>query len=405
MESVSSVVIVGAGLAGDSAAAELRSLGYTGRLVIIGDEPERPYDRPPLSKAALLNHEEEAKVYLRAPAWYEENRVELMLNDACVAIDTARHELTLQSGAIVKYSKLLIATGARPRRLPMLEDCGAPVLYLRSLADARQLRNFLKPGANVAIVGGGVIGMEVAATAAQLGCSVTVIEAQERIMARSVSAAVSSFLTDRHAKEGVRVLANARIAGEKSGGGKIVLESGETVTPDVIIAGIGAQPNAELAEAAGLRVEDGIVVDRYTRTSDPDVHAAGDVTRFDSEGKLARAEHWRHAIDQALVSAHVMLGKDTHYVEQPWVWSDQYDLNIQIFGEAQGDSEVIRGAQAEGAFVAFAMRNGRVVGATAVNQAKHKRALAALVHARANVPAEQLADPAGDLKALAAQFK
>jgi 3-phenylpropionate/trans-cinnamate dioxygenase ferredoxin reductase subunit len=231
----------------------------------------------------------------------------------------------------------------------------------------------------------------------------------DRVMARSVSPSVSRFIADYHRKKGVHVLTDVKITGvaAKDGRAVISLDGSTVLEADVLIAGIGAEPATELAQAAGLRVDDGIIVDRYTRTSDPDIHAAGDVARFESvrHERFVRTEHWRHAIDQAVAAAHVMLGGNDHYEEQPWVWSDQYDLNIQITGEGNGESEVVRGKMEDGAFIAFQLREGYLVGAIAINQPRFKKPISDLVAAHAAVDADVLADPATDLKKLAALAK
>jgi NADPH-dependent 2,4-dienoyl-CoA reductase/sulfur reductase-like enzyme len=401
---VSRIVIIGGGLAGDTAAATLREVGFTGTVTLVSDEPHRPYDRPPLSKAVLTS-DEATSVFFHDEAWYQENNVALVLGDAAERLNRAAHTVTLASGRVLAYDKLLIATGTRARRLPMLEGLGSRLFYLRTLAEAEALRQALTPGASVAIVGAGVIGLEVAASAIGRGCSVTVIEAVDRLMARSVSPSVSQFLAEYHRAKGVRMLCNARLtaAAIEAEGAVLTLATGERVEADVVIAGIGAQPVTELAQAAGLAVDDGILVDASSRTNDPDIHAAGDVTRFDSVAfrRSWRTEHWRHAIDQAAVAARVMAGQHAVYEDRPWVWSDQYDLNIQIVGEGMGEAEVIRGDLAQARFIAFQLRDGRLAGAVSVNQPRFRRPIEDLVAARATPDPAQLADPAVDLKKLA----
>jgi 3-phenylpropionate/trans-cinnamate dioxygenase ferredoxin reductase subunit len=396
------IVIIGAGLAGDTAGAELRAAGWAGHIVLIADDGERPYDRPPLSKAVLLSETAEPKIFFRAPSWYDENRIELRLDDPAASIDTQAHQVTLASGARVDYTKLLIATGARARKLPLLDAHDVPVHYLRSLADAQHLRAGLVPDANVVVIGGGVIGLEVAATAVQRGCKVTVIEGLERIMARSVSKRVSDYIFDYHHGKGAKIFCGVKLASVQDQAGVILLEDGTRLEADLVVVGIGAVPNTELAEAGGIIVRDGIVVDRFTRTNVPDVFAAGDVTRFEHGEIFARAEHWRHAIDQATVAAQVMAGKETPYHEQAWLWTDQYDLNVQVTGSGQGDTEVLRGDVAKHAFTVFQLRAGHIVGAISVNQAKFKRAIAALVYGQAEIDPAVLADETVDLKMLAA---
>jgi 3-phenylpropionate/trans-cinnamate dioxygenase ferredoxin reductase subunit len=406
---IGNIVIIGGGLAGDTATAALREAGYTGGLQLVSDELHRPYDRPPLSKAALLTPDDAQKIHFRPESWYAENNVDLILGDGAAKLDPAAHQVTLQSGRVLAYDKLLIATGTRARRLRLLEATGAPVFYLRSLDDCEALRPLLKPGAKIAIIGAGVIGMEVAATANALGCDVSVIELAPRVMARSVSPAVSEFIAAYHREKGVDIRCGAKITGMHCVNGRAVLEleGGIRLEPDAVIAGIGAEPITELAQEGGLRVEDGILIDRFTRTSHPDIHAAGDVARFESvaHGQHIRAEHWRHAIDQATIAAHAMLGAQTPYEERPWVWSDQYDLNIQITGEGAGETEIFRGRPETKSFTAFQLRDGRITGAISVNQAKWKRPIAELVHNHAKIAPALLADPDTDLKKLASAIE
>ncbi len=405
MTDINRIVIVGAGLAGDTAASVLREIGYGGAVTIVGDEPHRPYDRPPLSKAALLSADAAANAFLHAESWYRDKNITLTLGDAAVRIDPAARLVTLRSGAELNYDRLLLATGARPRRLRMLEPLGSLIYYLRTLDDSAVLREILKPAARVLVVGAGVIGLEIAASASTLGCEVTVVEVAERVMARSVSPSVSRFAAQYHGSRGVRVACDARISRVASHEGRAVveLEGGERLEADAVIAGVGAEPVTELAQAAGLRVDDGILVDRHTRTSDPNIHAAGDVARFESvrHQRHVRTEHWRHAVDQAPIAARAMAGGSESYIEQPWVWSDQYDLNIQMTGECHGDVEIIRGSADAAPFVAFQLRDGRIVGAISVNQPRLKKPIADLVAAQAIVDPSALSDPGADLKRLA----
>jgi NADPH-dependent 2,4-dienoyl-CoA reductase/sulfur reductase-like enzyme len=396
---------VGAGLAGDTAASTLREIGYDGAITMVGDEPHRPYDRPPLSKGALLSADAAVNVFFRPESWYQTNKVTLNLGDPAVRIAPDARSVTLRSGAELSYDRLLIATGARPRRLAALDPLGSLVFYLRTLEDSAALRTALNPSARIIVVGAGVIGLEIAASAATLGCEVTVIELAERVMARSVSPTVSRFAETYHQGRGVRILCGAKISRAAVENGHAVIEfaGGERLEADAIIAGVGAEPVTELARDAGLIVNDGVVVDRYTRTSASGIHAAGDVTRFESIRRecLTRSEHWRHAIDQAVVAARVMAGQEGSYIEKPWVWSDQYDLNIQITGECLGETEIIRGSTEAASFVAFQVRGGRLVGAIAVNQPRLKKPIADLVAAEIAVDASVLADPATDLRKLA----
>jgi 3-phenylpropionate/trans-cinnamate dioxygenase ferredoxin reductase subunit len=405
---VNAIVIIGAGLSGDTAAAALRTAGFQGSITLVSDEPHRPYDRPPLSKAALISADEAQKIFFHPATWYEEKNIVLVLGDRAAHVDPRAHSVTLTSGRSLSYDKLLIATGTRARRLRLLENAGASIFYLRTLDDSEALRSLLKPGARLAIIGAGVIGMEVAASAVSLGCQVSVIELADRVMARSVSPTASRFLTEYHRREGVQILCGVKIigVGVYEGRAAIELDGGTRIEADAVAAGVGAEPVTELAQEAGLRVEDGIIVDRHTRTSDPDIHAAGDVARFHSQrqGRHIRAEHWRHAIEQANIAALAMLGDKTPYEERPWVWSDQYELNIQITGEGNGEVEVVRGRPEDGRFTIFQLQAGRLVGAVTVNQSKFKRQIAELVDAQPTLDPAVLADPSTDLNKLVADL-
>lgn len=397
------MVIIGAGLAGDAAAGALREAGYTGQIVLIGDEAHRPYDRPPLSKAALQSAD--ARVFLRDEAWYADNQVTLTLGDRVEAIDRAGKTIRLASGASIAYDKLLIATGTRVRTLPEIEGAPVPVRYLRTLDDAAALRGDMGPGKRIVFIGAGVIGLEAAASAASLGCKVTVIEGLDRAMARCLTPSLSAFMHQVHHAKGVELILDAKITGVTpagDGAAAVELADGRRVLADAIVAGVGVIPNTELAEAAGLEVSDGIVVDAHARTSDPDIFAAGDVARFPRrDGSLGRVEQWRHAIDHAVAAAHAMLGQPSDYREEAWFWSDQFDLNIQVTGRPSAAQEVVRGEMGEAGFIVFHLDDGRIVGATSVNQPRFRKPIGELVSARAAIDPTVLADPGTDLKALA----
>lgn len=396
------MVIIGAGLAGDAACGALREGGYTGQIVLIGDEAHRPYDRPPLSKAALQSAD--ARVFLRDEAWYADNGVLLTLGDRVEAIDRAGKMVRLSSGSSIAYDKLLIATGTRVRTLPELEGAPVPVRYLRTLDDAAALRGDIGPDRRIVFIGAGVIGLEAAASAATLGCKVTVIEGLERAMARCLTPSLSAFMHQVHHAKGVELILDARVTGVAPADGAAIVElaDGRRVAADTIVAGVGVIPNVELAVEAGLEVQDGIIVDAHARTSDPDIFAAGDVARFPCrDGSLARVEQWRHAIDHAVAAAHAMLGQPSAYREEAWFWSDQFDLNIQVTGRPSASQEVVRGEMGEAGFIVFHLEDGRLVGATSVNQPRFRKPIGELVSAQAQIDAAVLADPETDLKALA----
>lgn len=399
------MIIVGGGLAGDSAAAELREQGWSGRIVLISDENWRPYDRPPLSKGILLGSEDAEHCYFRPAHWYQDNDIELVLGDPAVSLDPVGRQVTLASDKRYTYAKLLLAMGSRAKRLPFLDSSPLSLHYLRSLDDAHRIRAQVQAKRRIAIIGGGVIGLEAASSLAQAGCEVTVIEAQARVMARCVSPEVSRFLQTCHEQRGVQIRCGVELAGEQVQAGSLLLVSGDPIAADLVLVGVGTVPNCELAEQAGLAVDDGIIVDVSTRTSDANIHAAGDVARFETGGRHVRAEHWQHATDQAVIAARTMLEQPTAYAPVPWFWSDQYDLNIQVTGRVKGDAEVLRGSFEDASFVQFHLERGAVIGAIAVNQGKWKRAIRKLVECGAQPALEDLADPAINLKKLAARLE
>ena len=366
------IIIVGAGQAGLKAAETLRQKGYEGGLILIGDEPFFPYQRPPLSKAYLKGEMEAERLCLRPPAWFETAVLDFRKGVRVAAIDPGPHEVQLEGGERLAYSKLLIATGTRARDLP-IEGAHLPgVFTLRTMADIAPIREALEIAENVAIVGGGYIGMEFAAVAAGFGKTVTVIEACSRILERSVAPEISDYLQDLHRSHGVRLQLGtgvARIAGDTAAGG-VVLASGETVPAGLVLIAVGAEPVTELAGAAGLRVEGGIVVDEACRTSAPDIHAAGDCTVFPSAryGRMIRLESVQNACDQARAAAAAMLGEDVCYDPVPWFWSDQYDVKLQIAGLSQGyDRTEIGGAPEEGSFALSYFAGDRLLAVDTVN--------------------------------------
>jgi NADPH-dependent 2,4-dienoyl-CoA reductase/sulfur reductase-like enzyme len=414
---VDSIVIVGSGLAGVTAAGTLREAGFTGRVILVGAEPELPYDRPPLSKSVLVHDEFEALVAshlptdlaLRAPdnialrpaGWYEQHQIELRLGTQVTSIDGAAHRILLADGSALEYSRLIVVTGSRPRRLPAVETGHVPVAYLRTLRDAVQLRRHLKPGARIVLLGGGVIGMEVAASAVLRECQVTVVELAARIMARALPAAISDYLASYHRAKGVE-LRLATLAGAQSSGDipGLKLQDGSVLPADLIVVGIGVVPDMDLAQASGLRCDDGIVVDAYGATSVPDIYAAGDAVRYPDEffGRPMRSENWMHAQNQAIVVAKNVLGAGVRYAHVPHMWSDQYDLKIQVSGRYEAPSHVRRGDIARNKFMLLHLDGERVVGATGINEARDMKYAQRLIEARTAVAPAQLADPAFNLK-------
>ena len=404
------LVIVVGGRAGACAAATLRTEGFIGRIVLVGDEVEAPYNRPPLSKDVITGKAGAVDDLVFPAAFYAERGIQLVLGDGAAEIDPVRGEVRLASGRSLAYDRLLLATGARPRTLLLDADSACRVHYLRTAQDARLIAERLRERPRVAIIGGGVIGLEVAASAVSLGCEVTVIEAGERVMARVIPGEIAACLVESHAERGVRVLTCVKpvaIAGMDDRPTAVVLEGGESVAADLVIAGIGVTPETGLARAAGLAVEDGIVTDELCRTSDPQIFAAGDAARFSHplfERKL-RVESWQHAERHAQAAARNLLGREQPYGEVPWMWSDQYDLNLQAVGLLDDADELVtRGRWEDGALIVFALRQGRLRGAAGVGRegaaGRDIRLAQLMIESGVAVMAAVVADPSIKLKSL-----
>ncbi|GJH21441.1 FAD-dependent oxidoreductase [Caballeronia novacaledonica] len=368
-----SYVIVGAGQAGRRAAETIKDLRPHADVLIIGDEDFLPYDRPALSKQILLDEAEEKVAFVRSREFYESVGIRLLLGRSVVSIDRPAHCVHLSDGSVVAFEKLLLTTGSRARRLACPIKEGAQVHYLRSLADARALRKEMRGGRRIAILGGGFIGLEVSAAARSLNCDVTVIEPQERLLKRSLPDAVGSSIQRLHLSKGVRFLLGRIPLSVTTSGrhrGVVELDSGE-VLADVVIAGVGSQPNIELAESAGLEVENGIVIDSRCRTADPDIFAAGDVTVHFSKfhGRRVRVEAWQVAEYQSVIAAKNMLGDGQDYDETPWLWSDQYDWNVQALGSFDIPGEIhLRGSKDTNCFSVWNIgAQGAVLAVAAVN--------------------------------------
>jgi len=399
------IVIIGAGQSGAQAVASLRTEGFAGSIVMVGDEPFAPYQRPPLSKAYLMGTMERERLFLKPDAFYREANCELVLGVAATGIDRSTNHVRLADGRALAYDKLLIATGSRVRRIrcPGAELQG--VHYLRSIADVDALRAVLEPGKKLAIVGGGYIGLEVAAVAAKRGIDVTVFEAMDRVMARAVSTPISDFYERIHRAAGVQILLDTGVeAFEGQGRLEGVRAKGRSYAADVALVGIGIVPNDELAREAGLGCEDGIVVDeRSNATGDPAIFAAGDCTRhIGREGTALRLECVQNAIDQAKHAALCMVGKPNTYREVPWFWSDQYDLKLQIAGLTRpSDHIVVRGNPEARKFAVFHLRDGFVAAVEAVNAAPEYLVGRKLIADGARVAPERLADTSIPMKSIA----
>ncbi len=403
------VVVVGAGHAGGHAVSTLRSVGFAGAIVLIGDEPYLPYERPPMSKQFLAGELEQERTYLKPEAYYGEKDIDLRLGTTATAIDRAAKTVALGSGAEVGYDKLLLATGSSVRRLDCPGADLAGIHYLRTIDDVLAIRRELKPGARLVIVGGGYIGLEVAAVAARAGAGVTVLEAQDMVMNRVVAPVVSEFYRRAHEAEGVTILTGTAVSafeGPASGGGRaerVVCADGTVLEADLVVVGVGILPNTALAEAAGLDVDNGICVDEFARTADASVFAAGDATNHPNNllGRRLRLESVQNAVSQATAAANAMYGEARAYEEVPWFWSDQYDLKLQIVGLSDpGDEVIVRGDPASGAFSAVYLRDGAVAALNAINNRRDFMHAKKLIAERRKVDAQALADPETPLKSL-----
>jgi 3-phenylpropionate/trans-cinnamate dioxygenase ferredoxin reductase subunit len=409
---VEQIVIVGAGRAGAFAAATLRQEGFTGRVIMVGEESIPPYDRPPLSKDVLIGKAVPIDGLIFRREFYSENTIDLRLGDPAVRLDVKLRQIELRSGESLKYDRLLLATGSSPRKLSWDADSVSRLHYLRTAADAQAIAQRLKASRRVAIIGGGVIGFEVAASARSLGCEVSIIEAAPQIMARMIPSEMAVYLVGYHKERGVRVLTSARpsaVQGDGTTPHAVLLEDGRSIEADLVIVGVGVTPEVELARSGGLTVENGIVTDAYCLTSGTDVYAAGDAARFFHPlfGRVLRLEAWRHAERHGQVAALNMLGRAVEYRDVPWMWSDQYDLHLQVAGLLDdADAFVSRGAWKEGAEMIFAVKEGRLRGAVGLGKTdsigRDIRIAQLLIERAASVDPARLRDPGVKLKSLLA---
>ncbi len=394
-------VIVGGGQSGAYAAMSLREAGFAGRIIVLGDEHHLPYDRPPLSKAMLTQETMPAPVRFHDPAKVAERGIELRLGTRVEGIDRAAGRVHVAGGGTVPYDRLLLATGAAARRLTV--PGAERVLTMRTLEDAAAIRGRLTQGVRVVCVGAGVIGLEVAASAHARGAVVTVLEAGPVCMGRSLTPDFAAWIKGLHEAAGVRLRFGVAVRAITGAG----VECDDGVVPaDLVIAGIGITRNTALAEAAGLAVENGIVVDEFGRTDDPAIFAAGDVAAFwhPFYGRRLRLEAWRHAMNHGIAVGKAMAGAGQAYDDIPWFWTDQHGVNLQMAGMVElAASTVMRGTLGAASFAAFHLDGaGCVVAATGVNAAREVRAAQALIPLRRPVDAAELADPAGNLQNLVA---
>ncbi|MFF4380846.1 NAD(P)/FAD-dependent oxidoreductase [Kitasatospora sp. NPDC001547] len=396
------IVVVGASLGGAKAAEALREAGYRGGIVLIGEEHERPYERPPLSKGYLQGKTSREKIYVHPPQWYAEHDVTLRLGTAVAAIDPAGHTVTLADDGQVEYAKLLLTTGSVPRRLPVPGADQDGVLYLRRVEDSDRIRAALRPGARIAVIGAGWIGLEVAAAAREAGAEVTVLEALELPLLRVLGREVAQVFADLHREHGVDLRLGVKVAELTGGSGTVSgvrLADGTTVAADAVVVGIGIAPATGLAEAAGLEVDDGVKTDQHLRTSDPDVYAAGDVANAFHPlfGTHVRVEHWANALNQPQTAARALLGQpDAVYDRIPYFFTDQYDLGMEYVGYVEPDGYdrvVFRGDPATREFIAFWLSGGRVLAGMNVNVWDVTDPIRELIVSKRTVDADRLANP------------
>ncbi|HEY1382140.1 MAG TPA: FAD-dependent oxidoreductase [Dongiaceae bacterium] len=406
------MVIVGAGECGGRAALTLRERGYDGPVTLVGAEAHLPYERPPLSKQAMLGEAEPLPKLIAERRLFTDRRIECLTGINAVAIDRAGRSVTLADGRSLPYDKLLLATGAVPRRLPLPGADGSRCAYLRTHDDAMRIRRALTAGSHAAILGGGFIGLEIAASARKRGAQVTVMETLPRILTRGVPEEIARVIETRHCVEGVTLLCGrgASSIQEHASGVEITLADGSTVSADLLVIGIGAVPVTDLAQKSGLAVDNGIAVDEHLRTSDPDIYGAGDCCSFPLAiypGRRVRLECWRNALDQGALAARNMLGAEERTAAVPWFWSDQYDLTLQISGLPDEGKQSFRRNVSESAFILFHLAgDGRLVAASGIGQgnavAKDIRLAEMLIARRAKPDPAALAQPEFKLKSLLA---
>jgi 3-phenylpropionate/trans-cinnamate dioxygenase ferredoxin reductase subunit len=400
------IVIVGAGHAAGQAVATLRQKGFDGEIVLTGEEPWLPYQRPPLSKKFLAGEMPPERLYFKPPAFYEEADVDVRLDTRVTTIDRQSRAIGTDAGERIQYDELLLALGSRVRRIRVAGSDLAGIHYLRNIGDVERIRAGMEQAREIVIVGAGYIGLEVAAVTRQLGHAVTVLEMEDRVMSRVVSPVVSEFYEAEHSARGV-ILKLSTALDAFVGDGRVEAVrtmDAQMISADLVIVGVGIVPNVELAESAGLEVDDGIVVDERCRTSDARIHAIGDCTSHPNAiyGRRIRLESVHNALEQAKTAAADVCGEDSEYNQVPWFWSDQYDLKLQIAGLSAGyDQAVIRGNPDDRSFACLYLRDGRLIACDSINSPRDFVQSKALIAARKRVAVEDIKDVSVALKDLA----
>jgi 3-phenylpropionate/trans-cinnamate dioxygenase ferredoxin reductase subunit len=386
---VTTFVIVGGGLAGAKAAEALRDQGFVGDIVLVADESDRPYERPPLSKDYLAGKAERDSVFVHSESWYTDNNVDLRRGVAATAIDRVSHQVTLADGTSIGYDKLLLATGSSPRHLPGAEDA----LYLRRLGDSEKIRSVIADSAKLVVIGAGWIGLEVTAAARNAGVEVTVLESAELPLLAAIGPEVAQVYADLHRAHGVDLRFGVEV--DQVNVKSVGLVDGTVIEADAVLIGIGASPNVELAKKAGLEVDNGVLVDAGLRTSDPDIFAAGDIANEAHPllGRRVRVEHWANALNQPAVAAANMIGGDAAYDELPYFYTDQYDLGMEYVGDITGyDRVVFRGDVPGREFIAFWLKDNRVLAGMNVNVWDVVDPIKELIRSGRQIDPDRLAD-------------
>ena len=402
------LIIIGASLTGAKAAEELRTQGFDGRLLLIGSEPERPYERPPLTKDYLRGESEREKTYVHEQGFYEDHQIELETDSTVTGVDPGRSRIALADGRVYDYDRLLLATGAEPRRIPIAGAEFGGVHYLRTLRDCDALRTRLETGGRVVVVGGGWIGSEFAASARQRGLEVTIVDPHALPNERIFGAEIGAFYRDVHHSHGVELVLGEGVQAFEGDGAvaRVRTTRGRTIECDFVVVGIGVAPRVELASRAGLEVDNGILVDESLQTSVSGVFAAGDVARalHPLYDERVRFEHWSNALHQGPVAARAMLGQQVSYDRIPYFYSDQYEVGMEYSGYAPVWEEVVfRGDPSDGEFIAFWLGDGRVLAGMNVNVWDVNEHIQALVRSPEAIDVGALSDRDTPLHSLVAQ--
>jgi 3-phenylpropionate/trans-cinnamate dioxygenase ferredoxin reductase component len=397
-------VIVGTGQAGFQTAASLRSEGYADPITLIGEEPHIPYNRPPLSKGFVLGTQDAESIELRPVNFYKSHQINLLCGERVVGISRAEKQIEIASGGNLSYDSLVLAVGASNRRLPVPGGDLEGVLYLRSLAEAIFIKKRIEESQRIVVVGGGFIGLELAAVASALGKSVTVIETLPRVMARVVAPIISEFFRELHTSRGVKILCGAtvkEIRGANNRVKEVVASDGSVYPADLVLVGIGVTPNIELARDAGLAVSNGIAVNEYLQTEDPNIFAIGDCAEYPNSfaGGRVRLESVQNAADQAQCIAMTIAGRPTKYNSLPWFWTDQYEIKLQMAGISAGHDRVVTRGNAEARKLSvFYFRNGKLIAVDSINRPVDHMIGRKLIAWGAKLTPEECADESVDLK-------